>query len=290
MVDDGKGGKVEWQVEGRAPGVLLRAGWTKTSLKPGETVTVDMSPAKDGTQSRHHRAGDQGGRHHPVQPAGAAVKESIDDAQDRIVDPRAAMSLSARELRRSPVGPERSGRRRAPPDFSGVYYPVQRRSRRSGGRRAGAPPAGAQRGGPPPRPTQSAPLSDGSQGRSPDAPSLTPEYMAKWEVMRKSRIAGSYEFDNNAKCLPPGHAGHDEHGVRHGSHADEGQDHVLQRAERRAAARVPGRPQADAEDSGRSDVRRLLDRTLGRRHAGRRHGGAAPRLRSSRASRRTATR
>lgn len=49
IVDDGKGGKVEWQVEGRAPGVLLRAGWTKTSLKPGERVTVDMSPAKDGT-------------------------------------------------------------------------------------------------------------------------------------------------------------------------------------------------------------------------------------------------
>ena len=47
-VDDGKGGKVEWAVEGRAPGILLRAGWTKASLKPGETVTVDMSPAKDG--------------------------------------------------------------------------------------------------------------------------------------------------------------------------------------------------------------------------------------------------
>ena len=44
-----KGGKVEWAAEGRAPGVLLRAGWTKSSLKPGETVTVDMSPAKDGT-------------------------------------------------------------------------------------------------------------------------------------------------------------------------------------------------------------------------------------------------
>jgi hypothetical protein len=28
--------------------------------------------------------------------------------------------------------------------------------------------------------------------------------MAKWEMMRKSRIAGSYEFDNTAKCLPPG--------------------------------------------------------------------------------------
>ncbi len=49
MVDE-KGTQVEWQVEGRAPGVLLRAGWTKTSLKPGERVTVDMSPAKDGSK------------------------------------------------------------------------------------------------------------------------------------------------------------------------------------------------------------------------------------------------
>jgi hypothetical protein len=28
--------------------------------------------------------------------------------------------------------------------------------------------------------------------------------MAKWEVIRKSRMAGSYEYDNVAKCLPPG--------------------------------------------------------------------------------------
>ena len=50
LVDDGKGGKVEWAAEGRAPGILLRAGWTRSSLKAGETVTVDMSPAKDGTR------------------------------------------------------------------------------------------------------------------------------------------------------------------------------------------------------------------------------------------------
>ena len=50
-VDDGKGGKVEWVAEGRAPGILLRAGWTRSSLKGGETVTVDMSPAKDGTRT-----------------------------------------------------------------------------------------------------------------------------------------------------------------------------------------------------------------------------------------------
>ena len=50
IVDDGKGGKVEWAVEGRAPGVLGRAGWDRTVLKPGEKVTVHMSPAKDGSK------------------------------------------------------------------------------------------------------------------------------------------------------------------------------------------------------------------------------------------------
>ncbi len=50
-IDDGKGGKVDWGIEGRAPGVLLRAGWTKNSLQPGETITVDMSPAKDGSKT-----------------------------------------------------------------------------------------------------------------------------------------------------------------------------------------------------------------------------------------------
>lgn len=49
IADDGKGGKVEWDCEGRAPGILGRAGWTKRSLQPGEKVTVDMSPAKDGS-------------------------------------------------------------------------------------------------------------------------------------------------------------------------------------------------------------------------------------------------
>src|SRR5678816_3445597 len=39
-VDDGKGGKTEWAMEGRAPGVLLRAGWSPKVLKPGDVVTV----------------------------------------------------------------------------------------------------------------------------------------------------------------------------------------------------------------------------------------------------------
>ena len=45
-----KGEKVEWALEGRAPGILGRAGWDRTILKPGEKVTVHMSRAKDGSR------------------------------------------------------------------------------------------------------------------------------------------------------------------------------------------------------------------------------------------------
>src|SRR5579883_1903887 len=90
-----------------------------------------------------------------------------------------------------------------PPDFSGVYYPYTPP-------RGGAPAANTaagqrgQRQGPPPPPTRSAPTGDLSNGRAATAPSLTPEYMAKWEVIRKSRMSGSYDYDPIANCLPPG--------------------------------------------------------------------------------------
>jgi hypothetical protein len=80
----------------------------------------------------------------------------------------------------------------APPDFSGVYYPLN------------PFPTAARPAGPNARPTASAPLSDGSRGRAAGAPALTPEYMAKWQVISKSRMAGSSEYDYSAKCLPPG--------------------------------------------------------------------------------------
>src|ERR1700683_1279991 len=50
-VDDGKGNKVDWKVEGRPPGILGRAGWTPKVLQLGETITVDLSPAKDASAS-----------------------------------------------------------------------------------------------------------------------------------------------------------------------------------------------------------------------------------------------
>lgn len=50
-VDDGKGVKTVWAIEGRAPGVLARAGWSRSSVKVGDTVTIDFSPAKDGSKT-----------------------------------------------------------------------------------------------------------------------------------------------------------------------------------------------------------------------------------------------
>ena len=94
---------------------------------------------------------------------------------------------------------------KTPPDFSGVYRPINPfgppAGRGEGQRAATPPPAPGQ---PLPPPTRTAPLSDGSRGRNADAPQLTPEYLAKWQAMSKSRIGGSSDSDNTAKCLPPG--------------------------------------------------------------------------------------
>jgi hypothetical protein len=50
-VDDGNGAKTVWEIEGRPPGVLARAGWSKSTFKPGDRITVDFSPARDGSPS-----------------------------------------------------------------------------------------------------------------------------------------------------------------------------------------------------------------------------------------------
>jgi hypothetical protein len=100
------------------------------------------------------------------------------------------------------------------PDFTGVYMPIDPFAQSRGGRAAAPPqvvvPAPAAvpqpaaprgEGVPPPRPVL---VLDGRAGRPEGAPKLTPEYLAKWEVIRKSRMAGSDEFDPNARCLSAG--------------------------------------------------------------------------------------
>jgi hypothetical protein len=46
---NGADGKVrEWRAETNAPVVLVRRGWTRSILKPGDTVTIEGWPARDG--------------------------------------------------------------------------------------------------------------------------------------------------------------------------------------------------------------------------------------------------
>ena len=50
MVPDPKTGvAAEWSIEGGSPNGLSRAGWKRTSLKPGDKAQVVIHPLKDGT-------------------------------------------------------------------------------------------------------------------------------------------------------------------------------------------------------------------------------------------------
>lgn len=48
-VKDEKGKTVAWAIETLTPAKLVRAGWTKDSLKPGNQITVTVDPAKNGS-------------------------------------------------------------------------------------------------------------------------------------------------------------------------------------------------------------------------------------------------
>ena len=47
---------VNWGLEMGSPNGLMRAGWTRNTLKIGDVVTVDGSRAKDGTHTGNVRA------------------------------------------------------------------------------------------------------------------------------------------------------------------------------------------------------------------------------------------
>jgi len=51
------GGKVtNWELELGSPNGLMRRGWTRNSLKPGDTITVDGYLAKDGSKLANARS------------------------------------------------------------------------------------------------------------------------------------------------------------------------------------------------------------------------------------------
>lgn len=172
-VENDAGDSVEWLVEGRAPGVLGRAGWSRGVLQPGDVVTVHASPAKDGSA------------------VGIIARVTKSDGTILGNRPETAAAVDA-EIARQAASRRIAGK----PNFAGVYYPFNPN--------APAQPTQRRQAGPLPPPTRTGPISDGSLGRRPNDPKLTPEYLAQWEVIAASRTRGSYEFDNIANCLPPG--------------------------------------------------------------------------------------
>jgi Family of unknown function (DUF6152) len=43
------GAEQHWKIETNSPNILRRRGWTETSIKPGDEVTVEGYPARDGS-------------------------------------------------------------------------------------------------------------------------------------------------------------------------------------------------------------------------------------------------
>jgi uncharacterized protein DUF6152 len=48
-VTDDQGKVVHWNFEAQPPNILIHAGWTRETLKPGDQLTVVVNPAKNGS-------------------------------------------------------------------------------------------------------------------------------------------------------------------------------------------------------------------------------------------------
>lgn len=55
-VKDSSGKVTNWEFEMGAPNALIRAGWTRTSIKLGDLVTVEAFRAKDGSNLANSRS------------------------------------------------------------------------------------------------------------------------------------------------------------------------------------------------------------------------------------------
>jgi hypothetical protein len=49
-VKDASGKVINWELELRSPNVLRVEGWSRSSMKPGDRVTVEGYPARDGSR------------------------------------------------------------------------------------------------------------------------------------------------------------------------------------------------------------------------------------------------
>jgi len=48
---DADGAQQHWRIETNSPNILRRRGWSEDSIKPGEQVTIEGYPARDGSTS-----------------------------------------------------------------------------------------------------------------------------------------------------------------------------------------------------------------------------------------------
>lgn len=48
LVSNANGGADLWGVESRSPNTLAQEGWTKKTMQPGDKLTVELQPLKDG--------------------------------------------------------------------------------------------------------------------------------------------------------------------------------------------------------------------------------------------------
>jgi len=48
---DANGAEQHWRIETNSPNILRRRGWSEDSIKPGDQVTVEGYPARDGSPS-----------------------------------------------------------------------------------------------------------------------------------------------------------------------------------------------------------------------------------------------
>ena len=47
--EDAGGAEQHWKIETNSPNILRRRGWSETSIKPGDRVTVEGYPSRDGS-------------------------------------------------------------------------------------------------------------------------------------------------------------------------------------------------------------------------------------------------
>jgi hypothetical protein len=136
-VDDDKGGKWIGRLRAGRPGQLVPLGWSKSSLKPGDVITVDFSPAKDGSRTGLSRAVRLADGSCARQAAGGSVGTDQEDIVSKSIALLSAAFMCALPRSRR----HRFARRRQHPDFTGVYYPINPFGNVGRGSAAAPPPA-----------------------------------------------------------------------------------------------------------------------------------------------------